>query len=548
MSYPEYLRDSIKKVEATRPQRLKETHRKLTAEEIDELLKKFHPDYIKKAQREIMVGPNKGERVAHELVDIIEAHSRIKPENFDLSKPDYDVDVLIIGGGGAGASAALLVQENGAKVLLVTKLRLGDANTVMAQGGIQAADRAADSPAIHYLDVMGGGHYYNSPELVKALTMDAPLVIKWHESLGVMYDKDAEGNLLEIHGGGTSKKRMHTARDYTGAAIMRVLRDEVKNRKTAYLEFTAAVELVLDEDGKCCGAILYNIETKEYFYAQAKSTIIATGGFGRLHIQKFPTTNHYGATADGIVMAYRAGAKFIYMDAVQYHPTGVAYPEQIVGLLITEKVRGVGAQLVNSEGNQFIYPLETRDVVSSGIIRECTERNFGLKTPSGVYGVWLDTPMIETLKGEGTILKELPAMFRQFNRFDIDMRKEPILTYPTLHYQNGGIVINEKCETSIPNLYVAGEASGGIHGRNRLMGNSLLDVNVFGRRAGINAAQNARKIKKTGKPSLKHVVRYEQELAKAGIKTERVAPILLPDYRRAETFKRLEGIKGLGAE
>lgn len=549
MAYEAYMKESISRVEESRQKRLTEIHARLTAEQIDELLHGFHPDYKKGAIRPLKIGPSKGENVLNEVADMIESHSRIDPDNFDLSKPDYDCDVLVVGGGGAGASAALLAQEKGAKVLLVTKLRFGDANTMMAQGGIQAADKANDSPAIHYIDVMGGGHFNNHPELVRALVTDAPEIIKWHEDLGVMYDKDKEGTMQTIHGGGTSRKRMHAARDYSGAEIMRVLRDEVTNRNIPVIEFSPVVELVVDEEGRCAGAIIYNIETKEYFLIKANATIIATGGFGRLHVQSFPTTNHYGATADGIVLAYRVGAGVAFMDTAQYHPTGVAYPEQILGLLITEKVRGVGAQLVNKDGEQFIYPLETRDVVASGIIRECWARNKGIETPSGVKAVWLDTPMIEQLKGSGAILKELPAMYRQFMRFGIDMTKEPVLTFPTLHYQNGGIIINDRCETTVPGLYVAGEASGGIHGRNRLMGNSLLDVNVFGRRAGINAAEYAKKAK-VGKLTLKHVKANEAQLAAAKIETKRVAPILLPDYRKQETLQRQEGIdiEGLGAE
>jgi succinate dehydrogenase / fumarate reductase flavoprotein subunit len=275
--------------------------------------------------------------------------------------------------------------------------------------------------------------------------------------------------------------------------------------------------------------VLYNLETGQYQVARAKTVIIATGGSGRLHIGGFPTTNHYGATSDGIVISYRAGAKLVFLDATQFHPTGVAFPEQILGQLVTEKVRGLGAQLVNAEGGQFVYPLETRDAVSSAIIRECKERKKGIATPTGFLGVWLDSPMIDLIHGKGTVEKELPAMFRQYKRYDINMATQPILIYPTLHYQNGGILINELTETSVPNLYIAGEASGGVHGRNRLMGNSLLDIIVFGRRAGKNAAERAKGVK-LGQLTLEHVKRYNEELKKAGL-GERVAPILLPDYK-----------------
>jgi succinate dehydrogenase / fumarate reductase flavoprotein subunit len=234
------------------------------------------------------------------------------------------------------------------------------------------------------------------------------------------------------------------------------------------------------------------------------------------------------------------------MDAIQYHPTGAAYPEQILGLLVTEKVRGMGAQVVNVEGNQFVYPLETRDVESSAIIRECSEVRKGVVTPTGMVGVWLDSPMIEMKHGPGSIKRYLPAMVRQYERCNIDMTKDPILIYPTQHYQNGGVKINADAETEVPNLYVAGEASGGLHGRNRLMGNSLLDVLVFGRRAGKNAAERA-KDTKIADLTLKHVEAYHKELEGAGIPKDRIAPMLLPDYRRPETKERQKGQIPLGA-
>jgi succinate dehydrogenase / fumarate reductase flavoprotein subunit len=279
------------------------------------------------------------------------------------------------------------------------------------------------------------------------------------------------------------------------------------------------------------------METEEHYVVRAKTVIMATGGSGRLHIQKFPTTNHYGATGDGLVIAYRAGARIKFLDTVQYHPTGAAYPEQIVGLLITEKVRGLGAHLVNSEGDRFIYELETRDTEAAAIIRECKERGKGIITQSGMHGVWLDSPMIDIIHGEGTIKKRIPAMFRQYHRFGIDISKDPILVYPTQHYQNGGISINDNGETDVENLYAAGETSGGIHGRNRLMGNSLLDIIVFGRVTGIMAANKA-KGSKQGKLTLEHIHQYNKELAKFKGELHEKSPILLPDYRRDETKKK----------
>lgn len=538
--YPDYMRESIEKVEKTRPQRLSATFKGMTLEEREEILSQYHPDYKPEAKREIRFGPSKGQRVPQEVVDLIEAHPLVNPDQIDLSRIDYDVDILIVGGGGAGTVAALWAYYSGVpvgRILITTKLRHGDSNSMMAQGGIQAADRKEDGPPRHYLDALGGGHFTNKPELVKALTMDAPRIIRWHEDLGVMYDKDEKGTMLELAGGGTSRKRMHSARDYTGMEIMRSLRDEARNLEVPVLEFSPAVELLLDDQGKAAGAVLFNMETDQYYIVKAKATILATGGFGRLHIQGFATTNHYGATADGLVMAYHAGVNLIDLDSVQYHPTGAAYPEQIVGLLVTEKVRGLGAQPVNKNGELFVHPLEPRDVESSTLIRECYGRNNAVITPTGMRGVWLDSPMIDELKGKGTIRKNLAAMVRMFERFGIDMTEDPILVFPTLHYQNGGVEINQRAETSIPGLFAAGEVEGGVHGKNRLMGNSLLDYNVFGRRAGMYAAEYVKKVS-IGRLSLDHVRKYEQAMRDAGVKTDRRAPMLLPDYRGKEVLSR----------
>ncbi len=544
MTYPPSMQDSLRRVEATRARRLKETFPAMSLEEREQVLKAFHPDYIAENMRAVRVGVSKGQRMPHELADVVEGRPRIVAD-FDLSAPVAETDVLVIGGGGAGASAALLAQEHGARVILVTKLRFGDANTMMAQGGIQAADRPNDSPAIHYLDVIGGGHFTNAPELVEALVMDAPEVIKWLEDLGMMFDKLPDGTMVEEHGGGTSRKRMHSARDYTGAEIMRTLRDEVRNREDAItvIEFSPAVELVLDDKGQLAGAVVMNLETGALAYIRAKAVVLATGGGGRLHYQGFPTTNHYGATADGVVLAYRIGAPLGYLESMQYHPTGAAFPEQILGQLVTEKVRGLGAQPVNVHGEQFVYPLEPRDVESAAFIRECAPspsplrrgvgvgegRNNGVVTPTGQVGVWLDSPMIDIIHGAGTIQRALPAMVRQFKRFGIDITQEPMLVYPTLHYQNGGVRLKADGSTAVPGLFIAGEVSGGVHGHNRLMGNSLLEITVFGQRAGRAAAEFARQVK-PGTPTLAHLEAWNRELAEAGVETGVISPILLPDY------------------
>ena len=545
MPYPGKLERLKRKVEGTRPERVAKKRQGekfpvMSLEERSALLSKYHPDYNEEAKRQIKVGPNRGDKAPHEIVDLFEARSRVDPARVNLSHIDYETDVLIIGGGGAGTATALLAQENGAQVILATKLRHGDANTMMAEGGIQAADKLEkDSPAYHYLDTMGGGHFKNDPELVYRLVTEAPDILLWLESLGVMFSKLPEGRLQTLSAGGFCRNRLHFCADITGAEIMRTLRDEARNRQgIKVLEFSPAVELILSEHGHCVGALHYDMETGEYFIVKAKAVILATGGCGRLHVQGYPTTNHYGATADGLVLGYRAGVKHAFMYTLQYHPTGVIFPEQIEGLLISEKFRGAGADVLNVDGEQFVNELEPRDVEASAYIRECLTRGKGVPTPSGKLGIWLDSPMLEILHGEGTVKQEFIGKWKTFNRQGIDISKEPMLVYPVLHYQNGGLLCNTECETSVPGLFVAGEVTGGVHGENRLMGNSLLDILVLGRIAGENSAIYAKDKAKAGKLTLDHVMAYHRELKKAGIVTDRVAPMLLPDYTNPKVRQR----------
>ena len=546
MSYTRELKELIKKVEATRPARIEKKRRGeefplLSLKEREERLRKYHPDFREGSRKEIRVGPSKGYAISPEIVDLLEARSRVNPDVIDLNKVAYETDVLILGGGGAGTAAALTAQENGARVLIATKLRHGDANTMMAEGGIQAASKGTkDSPYYHYLDVLGGGHFKNPPELVYTLVTEAPKVLAWLESLGCMFTKFPDGGFQSMHGGGTCRKRMHYAADITGAEIMRTLRDEARNRAgdIKVLEFSPAVELILNEQGHCAGAVLYNLETEEYFVVKAKAVVLATGGSGRLHIQGFMTTNHYGATGDGLILGYRAGVKLCFLHAVQYHPTGAVFPEQAEGLLITEKVRGAGANVLNIDGEQFVNEREPRDVESSCFIRECSEIGKGIPTPTGKEGIWLDSPMIDILMGEGAVKREFPGKFILFKRYGIDISKEPMLVYPTLHYQNGGLEYNSRCETSVPGFFSAGEVSGGVHGENRLMGNSLLDVCVFGRIAGVSASLYVKENAKGSKLTLDHVRRYHKQLEEAGIVTDRVAPMLLPDYSNPKVRER----------
>ena len=541
MGYTPELKELIKKVEATRPERVAMAKRNehfpaLSMAERKEVLSQFHPDYQEDAKQMVRVGPNKGDIFQETVARLLESKSIIQPEKVDLSTVDHETDVLVIGGGGAGTSAAIMASEAGCKVIIANKLRHGDSNTIMAEGGIQAATHKCDSPYYHFLDTIGGGHFSNQRDLVAALAKDAPLSIAWLESLGMMFNKYEDGTTVVRHCGGSSRKRLQSAGDMTGAEIMRVIRDEARNRADliSVMEFSPAVELLLDTDGKCAGAILFNMETREYSIVKAKAVVMATGGFGRLHVKGFATTNHYGATMDGVVMAYRAGVGNQSLHSTQYHPTGVTYPEQNVGLLITEKVRGLGAHVLNRNGEQFCFPLEPRDVESAELIKEAMEKGLGIMTPTGRVGLWLDSPMIEELHGPGTVRKELPAKFIQFERHGIDISKEPMLVYPTLHYQNGGINVDGETNTAIPGLFGAGEVIGGVHGENRLMGNSLQDIITFGRRAGNSAAAYIGGGVELKELSLDHVVKFENELTEAGIDSPQVAPILLPDYATDE--------------
>lgn len=538
--YPEYMRKLIDVVHKTRTKRKDYTPKAMTMKERDEVLK-IHPDYAPGGKRALSIGLNKGDMTPNEVADLIEAYPLIQGNEVDLTKPDYTVDLLIIGGGLAGTSAAVWANDKGIakdKILLVNKLRHGDANSIMAEGGTQAADRENDSPSRHFLDAIGGGHFTNKPDVLRKLVEDAPLIMKWLCDLGTILDREEDGSFVEKAAGGLSRKRMHACRDYTGLEELRVIRDDFRNREINYLEYNPVIEFLTDGN-RVTGAVLYNLETGDYKIVQAKATILATGGFGRLHIRGFPTTNHYGATCDGVVLAYRVGAKLRDTDTVQYHPTGAAFPQQIIGFLLTEKLRGMGAQPVNIDGEAFVYPLEPRDVEAASFIRECYIKEKAIITPTGMRGVWLDTPLIELKNGKGTIEKSFPGMYRMFNRFDLDIRKDPVLVFPTLHYQNGGVETDPQGKTNVDCLWVAGEISGGVHGKNRLMGNSTLDCLVFGRRAGISVAEYLKSDAKHGRLTLEHIKNYVTMLKQAGINTTRKAPILLPDYRGKAVLARM---------
>ncbi len=494
----------------------------------DRLLSAYHPDYLPGSMTTLAVGPNAGEQCQRELAELLQAEACI--DEVDLAGvPVADTDVLVIGGGGAGCAAALAAAEKGARVLLATKLRLGDSNTVMAEGGIQAAIEPGDSAQKHMQDTLRAGHHAGDPALVAALVGDGPDVIRWLIRQGMQFDQTSTGDLHTRPAGGTSAPRVVHCRDYTGLEMMRVLRESViQHRGIEVWEQHSAVELLSNESGqKCVGAVLACRTDQSLRIVRTRSVILATGGLGRLHLNGFPTSNHLGATGDGLVLAYRLGAKLSELDSFQYHPTGLVNPPLLSGKLVTEGIRAAGALLLNAQGKRFIDELQPRDIVSAAIIRECREGR-GIHPSSGGVGVWLDTAGLERSQ-PGLLERQFPKLLARTRIAGIDPRKEPILVYPTLHYQNGGAVIDVDGATTVPGLYAAGEVAGGIHGRNRIMGNALLEIIGFGRRAGAAAALSGHD-RGPKKITLEHVNRARRALALAGLPLARRAPLMLPAY------------------
>ena len=400
----------------------------------------------------------------------------------------------------------------------------------MAEGGIQAAVGAEDSLQQHFDDTIKGGHNAGKKELVAQMVTDAPSAIRWLIGLGMTFDlakgADSNGMLSRKRAGGTTVPRILSYRDFTGLEMMRVLREAVElDENITQLNRHPAIELLSDEHGRCVGAILYDLDKRSLVLVHAKAVVLATGGSGRLHLQGFATSNHYGATADGLVMAYRIGAKLRDVDSFQYHPTGVAHPPHLAGALISEAVRSAGTKLVNGLGERFVDELQPRDVVAAAILRECREGRGVVR--DGQVGVFLDTPRL--IANDPDVLNRLVTLGHVAHKCGIDPAVEPMMIHPTLHYQNGGVEINGDGATCVEGLYCAGEVTGGIHGRNRLMGNALLDIISFGRRAGKAAANCGLPLKKV-RGGVGHVHDLQREMTRAGLTSDIKAPVLYPDY------------------
>jgi L-aspartate oxidase len=389
-------------------------------------------------------------------------------------------DVLVIGSGASGLAAAVSAEHAGASVALATKGSIQSCNSAKAQGGIQAAFGEDDSPELHAADVWKSSHETADKRLVEVLTSEAPGAINWLEELGVEFTRENGGYRL-ARCGGASRKRLLQVGDRTGHAITKALREAFEDGGGTSLPKSPLTDLERIENGWRARCGDHELE--------AGTVVLAAGGrcFKVAEERGELSTNHPGATGEVTRMAIDLGADARDLDALQYHPNGGAWPETMQGYSIPETTRAYGAVLLNSDGEEFTDSLGPRDEVSRAIFDE-VERGKGVQTPDGRPAVYLDTTRISEADAEVS----LPYMLRRYRGGGIDPLTEPILTYPVLHYQNGGLVIDEDGETTLEGLYACGEIAGGTHGRNRMMGNSLLECTVFGRRAGRAAAEKAK--------------------------------------------------------
>jgi aspartate oxidase len=392
-------------------------------------------------------------------------------------------DVLVIGSGAAGLAAAVSAERAGARVGLATKTTLQACNSAKAQGGIQAAFGEDDSPEIHAEDVMRSSHDTANPRLVEVLTSEAPAAIHWLEELGVEFTR-ANGGYRLARCGGASRRRLLQVGDRTGHAITKSLREAFESGAGVPLPHHSLVALERADPGW-----LASFQTRDGIAeVRASTVVLAAGGrcFREAEARGELSTNHPNATGEVTRIALEAGAEERDLDALQYHPNGGAWPATMQGYSIPETTRAYGAVLLNAAGEEFTDSLGARDAVSQAIFDE-VEKGRGVLTPDGRPAVLLDTTRIAP--GDAEI--SLPYMLRRYRSAGIDPLAEPILTYPVLHYQNGGLVIDENAETTLEGVFACGEIAGGTHGRNRMMGNSLLECTVFGRRAGRAAAEKA---------------------------------------------------------
>jgi succinate dehydrogenase / fumarate reductase flavoprotein subunit len=404
----------------------------------------------------------------------------------------HEQDVLIVGAGGAGLRAAIAALAEGARVGVVCKSLLGKAHTVMAEGGIAAAMAnvdEADDWRTHFRDTMRGGKFLNNWRMAQMHAQEAPDRVRELEQWGALFDRTTDGEILQRAFGGHTFKRLCHVGDRTGLEMIRTLQDRGVNLGIdVYME--CAITRLLKDGDRVAGALGYWRETGRFVVFKANSVVIATGGIGKAWSI---TSNSWEYTGDGMALAYDAGAELMDMEFVQFHPTGMVWPPGVQGILVTEAVRGEGGVLRNKNGERFMerydpekMELSTRDVVARAIYTEAKE---GRGTEHG--GAYLDI----SHKPADYVKKKLPSMYHQFRELaDVDITKGPMEVGPTCHYMMGGIRVDaETAAATVPGLFAAGEAAAGLHGANRLGGNSLSDLLVFGRRAGLAAAEHAGK-------------------------------------------------------
>jgi succinate dehydrogenase / fumarate reductase flavoprotein subunit len=397
-------------------------------------------------------------------------------------------DVLIIGAGGAGLRAAVSATQRGLSVGIVTKSLLGKAHTVMAEGGMAAALGNVDSDDSwrqHFIDTMKSGKFINNWRMAEIHAKESPDRVYELEQWGALFNRTPEGKISQRPFGGHTYRRLAHVGDRTGLELIRTMQEKaLATDAKVYMETT--VTKLLKNNGRVVGALAYTRESGKFVHFKAKAVVMATGGWGRIFKV---TSNSWEGTGDGVVLSYDAGADLVDMEMMQFHPTGMVWPPGVRGLLVTEGVRGEGGLLRNSEGKRYMedydaqkMELSTRDVVARANYTEVQE---GRGSEHG--GVYLD---ITHLGYEG-IMKKLPTMYEQFkNLADIDISREPMEVFPTVHYTMGGVKVEpETCASNVPGLFAAGEVAGGLHGANRLGGNSLSDLLVFGRRAGEGASE-----------------------------------------------------------
>ncbi len=405
----------------------------------------------------------------------------------------YQTDVLVIGSGGAGCRSAIEAKKHDKNVIIVSKgLSFKSGCTTLAEGGYNAAFAyvdVEDSIQSHFEDTLKGGGYLNDSKLAHLLVEEAPDRLTELESYGALFDRQESGELNQRPFGGQRYRRTCFQGDRTGHEMMTALKEEIIRQDIQTVDEVMITKLIQDSEGRIGGAFGISLSDNNFINFIAKSIIITTGGAGWIYPV---TSNALQKTGDGYALSWNAGADLLDMEQVQFHPTGMLYPDSRRGVLVTEAVRGEGGRLINSEGKRFMKDydprgeLATRDVVSRAIYNEIME---GRGTKNG--GVYLD---VSHLKPD-LIEEKLETMLLQFQDVGVDIRNEPMEVAPTAHHFMGGTRINSHCETNIPNLYAAGEAAGGVHGANRLGGNALAETQVFGRRAGETAARNVFKSK-----------------------------------------------------